>query len=107
MREIAYSPHLNDTWLGSRRAIFSRDEPPTPLGPNTAQSCLLLLSDFSDWSPVVLDDGRSIKFYTVIPIYTEERDLAVDQGLPALLERLLDREISAVVDVTRENVAGG
>ena len=44
LRKVAYYPHLNDTWLGGSMTIISSDEPPVPLGPNTKQTCLLLLA---------------------------------------------------------------
>jgi hypothetical protein len=87
--------------------IISSDDPPVPLGPNTKQTCLLLLADFSDWSPIVLDDGKEIRFYTIVPIYTEERDFEIKNGLAPLLERLQARGFTTIVDVNRDNVAKG
>lgn len=105
LRKVAYFPHLNGTWLGGQTTIISSDDPPVPLGPNTRQSCLLLLADFNDWSPMVLDGGKCVHFYTVVPLYTEERDFEKQHGIPALLHRLQQRGYNAVVDVDRENAA--
>jgi hypothetical protein len=107
LRQVAYYPHLHDTWLGGPMTIISSDDPPVPLGPNTKQTCLLLLADFSDWSPIVLDDGKEIRFYTIVPIYTEERDFEIKNGLAPLLERLQARGFTTIVDVNRDNVAKG
>lgn len=105
LRNIAYYPHQAETWLGGAHTIISSDEPPVPLGPNTQQTCLLLLADFADWSPVELADGRRVRFYTVFPIYTQERDFEIRHGVTALLERMEQAGIPAVVDVNRANVA--
>lgn len=105
LRKVAYYPHLNGTWLGGRWTIISSDDPPVPLGPNTKQTCLLLLADFADWSPMLLDDGKRVHFCTVIPIYTEERDFEKKDGIVPLLQRLQERGYTTVVSVNRANVA--
>jgi hypothetical protein len=45
-------------------------------------------------------------FYTVIPLYTEERDLEKAQGAPALLRQLDKHNMDMVVNIRRANVAG-
>jgi hypothetical protein len=105
LRKVAYYPHLNDTWLGGPMTIISSDDPPVPLGPNTKQTCLLLLAGVTDWNPLTLKDRRSVFFYTVIPIYTEERDFEMKHGIMPLVERLKERGYSAVVDIHRPSVA--
>jgi hypothetical protein len=105
LRQVAYYPHLNETWLGGKTTIISSDEPPVPLGPNTKQTCLLLIADFADWSPIKIGK-KEIHFYTVTPIYTDERDFEKKHGVAALLERLKEAGNTAVVDVKRTSVAG-
>jgi hypothetical protein len=105
LRKVAYYPHLHGTWLGGPTTIISSDDPPVPLGANTQQTCLLLIADFADWSPMGLDDGRSVCFYTVVPLYTEERDFEKQHGIVPLLQRLRDRNCTTVVNVNRANVA--
>lgn len=104
LRRIAYFPHHNQTWLGGRYTIISNEEPPRPLGPNTAQTCWLLVADFADCSPIDLGGKKQVHFYTLNSIYTEERDLERSKNLWALLERFSDNEILSFVDPTRENV---
>ncbi len=104
LRQIAYYPHMSNSWLGGSWTIISSDEPPVPLGPSTKQTCLLLLADFDEWSPIRLEDGKVIHFYTVYPIFTEERDFEKKHGLVPLLERLKTEGHSTVVDVNRASV---
>jgi len=106
LRQIAYYPHLEDTWLGGETAIFTAADPPAPLGPNTKQTCLLLVADFPQRIPFELSDGRKIRLYTVYPIYTDERDFEKEHGVVALLRRLQERGCTAVADLTRPSVAG-
>jgi hypothetical protein len=105
LRQLAYFPHLHDTWLGGKTTIISSDEPPVPLGANTKQTCLLLLADFVKCSPMLLDDGKTVWMYLVYPIYTEERDFEKTHGMAELLQRLQDRGYGAITNVDRANVA--
>jgi uncharacterized protein len=105
LRQLAYFPHLQDTWLGGKMTIISSAEPPVPLGANTKQTCLLLVADFLSCSPMLLENGKTVWMYLVYPIYTEERDLEKEQGMVALLQRLQERGYGAITDVNRENVA--
>jgi hypothetical protein len=105
LRKVAYYPHLHDTWLGGPMTIISSDDPPVPLGPNTKQTCLLLLANFANWSPIVVEGGKNVRFYTVIPIYTEERDFEITHGIVQLAQRLEQHGYTAVVSVNRANVA--
>jgi hypothetical protein len=107
LRKVAYFPHLSKTWLGGPMTIMSSDEPPVPLGPNTKQTCLFLIADFSDWSPVILAEDKKIHFYTVVPLYTEERDFEKNHGFVPLLKRLKQGGFNAIVDVERASVAKG
>ena len=105
LRKAAYYPHLNDTWLGGSMTIISSDDPPVPLGPNTKQTCLLLLANLGDWGPLSVEGGKKVQIYTVVPIYTEERDFEIKNGILPLLQRLQESGFTSVVDVNRLNVA--
>lgn len=104
LRKIAYYPYLNDTWLGGPATIISSAEPPEPLGPNTRQTCLLLVADFSDIKPLAISSDKTVRFFTVIPIYTEERDFEKKHGIATLLHSLKQGGVTAVVDPGRASV---
>lgn len=106
LKRIARYPHDNDTWLAGPFTIIANGEPPEPLAPDTKMSCLMLLanpSEFGRWTRP--SDGVEVVFYDVFGLYTEERDLELREGLPALLNRFQDRFISKVLDPQRPNVA--
>jgi hypothetical protein len=105
LRRIARYPHEERAWLGGPFAIIANEEPPQPLAPNTQLSCLLALAETEGFSPLALPDGRRVVFYTLFPLYTEERDLERAKGIKELLLRFQSRRISQVVDVNRPNVA--
>lgn len=68
-------------------------------------TCLLLNVDMADWSPLELSDGRKIRFYTVMPIYTEERDFEVKHGIVQFLQKLEEIGIPPIVLPRRPNMA--
>lgn len=104
LRNVAYLPHQEGTWLGGPHTIISSDDPPVPLGPNTDMTCLLLNADMMDWSPMELSDGRKIRFYTVMPIYTEERDFETKNGIVQLLQKFEEIGIPPILLPGRPNV---
>jgi hypothetical protein len=104
LRKLAYFPHENETWLGGPMTIVSSADPPVSLGPNTKQTCLLLVANFANWSPIEVEGGKKVRIYTVIPIYTEERDYEIKHGILPLVRRLEERGYGSVVDVNRANV---
>jgi uncharacterized protein len=105
LRRIARHPHDNRTWLGGLAAVVANGEPPQPLAPNTQMTCLLVLAEESEINLAPLPGGRRVLFYTLYPLYTEERDLEREKGTEALLGLLQSHQIGKIVDVHRPNVA--
>jgi hypothetical protein len=96
-------------WDVQRRSfpatIVSGDDPPVPLGPNTSQTCLLLVPNWSTLEPPLRrSDGKQVHFYTVTPLYTEERNFEVKHGIEEFLKRFADTKTLMTVDVNRPNV---
>jgi hypothetical protein len=105
LRRIAFYPHQNRTWLGGPAAVIANGEPPEPLAPNTKLTCLLAMTEESAFGALTLPGGRNVVFYTLFPLYTEERDLEKEKGTPHLIRLYQKHGISQVVDVQRPNVA--
>ena len=81
-------------------------EPPLPYAPNT-QLCgvivapsLLVPKEFY----VLETSGRTIEFFSAIPLYKEELMLAKERGMKDLLTTLVDHNVSDLVDLKRRNV---
>jgi hypothetical protein len=79
----------------------ANDDPPKPLAPNLPFTCLLFLAEQS----FVARDGRKIRLYGMMPLYTEERNLEIRKGIDALLTAFEKQGIALVVDPKRRNVA--
>jgi hypothetical protein len=101
LRSMAQYPTQHDTWLGGPVTLVANDDPPQPLAPNTRFTTLLLMAE----REFTTHSGQTIWLYRMTPLYTEERDLEIREGISALLNAF-DREgISFIVDLNRKNVA--
>ena len=65
------------------------------------------LSAPEDFLRLETKDGTLINFYSLIPIYPEEMELKLEEGVDTLLELLDDNNITEVIDIHRKNVALG
>lgn len=101
LRSMAQYPQQHNTWLGGPVTLVANEDPPKPLAPNTKFTTLLLLADQS----LTSDSGEKIWLYRMTPLYTEERQLEIDQGIPALLNAFDAYDVPMVVDMSRRNVA--
>lgn len=105
LRRIAHYPHLQGTWMGGHSGTFSNEEPPEPFAKNTQLSCMLALSNPGESGQLIKPNGDIIQFYSLYPIYKEERELVMEYGEGKLLEKFQKYEVSAIIDVNRMNVA--
>jgi hypothetical protein len=103
MRKIAHYPHDQDTWLRGQYSIIANDEPPQPLGPGTSLTSWLVVESPESYGKMKRKDGKTVVFYEMIPLYTEERDLERNEGLGALMERFGKYNISPWVHPGRVN----
>lgn len=102
LRMVAHIPHKFDGWLGEG-VILPNGEPPMPFASNTALSCILI-SKSNDVGRFVNPDDKIIYFYTLLPIYEEERDIALQDGHEYLMEKFDEGGISDVLDISRGNI---
>jgi hypothetical protein len=68
-----------------------------------------MLLAYSGFSPdafdrLELDDGRTVHFYAVWPLYRSEMNFKIRKGADALLERFARHGVGEVVDPQRKNV---
>ena len=63
------------------------------------------MGEQSEFGTLRLADGKSVTFYTLFPLYTEERDLEKAEGVVHLMEVFEKGKIKPVVNLTRPNVA--
>ncbi len=75
-----------------------------PIRPKYKADVPIVTGKLRDWGPIPVEGGKKVQFYTVVPIYTEERDFEIKHGIAPLLQRLQERAFTSVVNVDRPNV---
>lgn len=102
LRMVAHIPHRYDGWL-EEGVILPNGEPPISFASNTVLSCILI-NKSKEMRSFIDSENRIINFYTLIPIYTEERMTALQKGYEYLIEKFNEFGISDVLDIKRENI---
>ena len=105
MKSIARLPHEYETWIGPGHTIPNGD-PPAPYADNTPFSCALILYPVSvseEFHKLKLEDGRTIRFYCILPLYPEETDLKLARGTDELLQRFDKHDVRDIIGLQRPN----
>ncbi|MDO7487573.1 suppressor of fused domain protein [Peribacillus frigoritolerans] len=103
LRKVAHIPHIYDGWL-EEGVILPNGEPPQPFASNTKLSCIMVCRPKESEMDNVYTKQGNIHIYTLVPIYEEERNLALEKGHEYLLKRMSEKGISDVLDIHRVNV---
>lgn len=104
LKYLARFPHEHQTWLGYGHTIPNGD-PAEPLAENTALNSMLLLPTVifrKDFQTLVLKD-KTINFYTLVPLYTEEVNLKMKKGVEALFRGFDKFGVNDIVNMNRPN----
>lgn len=107
IKSMARLPHKYATWLGFGHTM-PNGNPAEPFALNTRLCGAILVPPLTtpdEFDTLVIDEEKTIQFYSVVPIYQAEMDLKLRKGSQALLERLDAKEITDIVDIDRPDVA--
>lgn len=103
LRQIARLPIVDDTWLDWGHIVRNAGE---PYAESTGLCSVLLLSPGVFGEPCyscALPDGGLVNFYQLIPLYQEELDFALENGMDRFLEQAPD-ELLEVIWPKRPNI---
>lgn len=103
LRKVAHIPHMYNGWI-EEGVIIPNGEPPQPFAPNTKLSCVMICRPFESEFEVISSEEKKIKVFTLIPIFEEERNIALQKGYDYLLKSMKEIGISDVLDVHRINL---
>lgn len=106
LKYLARFPHEYNTWFGYGHTIPNGD-PAKPFADNTQLNTMVLLPTIifgEDFHTLELN-GKSIGFYKLIPLYSEEVDLKMKKGVEALFEGFDKLGVSDIVQINRPNTA--
>jgi hypothetical protein len=103
---LARMPHVYATWLWDGHTV-ANGNPPEPLTASTDFSGTILAP--ATWVPrgfrtLRVDPDRTVRFFSVIPVYAEELLLARDAGCERLLDEIERAGITDLLDVRRPSV---
>ncbi|WP_371367081.1 hypothetical protein SRRS_11870 [Sporomusa rhizae] len=86
LRQTAHIPHLYDGVLEAE-IILPNGEPPMPFASNTKLSCIMVCKPKeAEMKRFVTPKGKIINFYSLIPIYEEERNIVLSRGDFAIIK---------------------
>lgn len=105
LKILARLPHQYNTWLGMAHTIPT-DDPPQPFAPNTKLCCAMIAGPLlfdDDFSSLVINETKTINFYSIIPLYREEMDFKLTHGAEALFDRLDAAGVTELLDINRLN----
>ncbi len=104
LKYLARFPHEYNTWFGYGHTIPNGD-PAEPFAVNTQLNTMVLLPTVvfgEEFRTLKLKD-KSIDFYTLIPLYTEEVNLKMKKGVEALFDGFDKFGVSDIVELNRPN----
>ena len=103
LRQIARLPLVDDTWLGWGHVVRNGGE---AYAESTRLGSALLLSPGVFGEPsyeCILPGGELVNFYQLIPLYQEELDFVLENGLDRFLEQA-PAELLAVIGSERPSI---
>jgi hypothetical protein len=105
LKVLARLPHEFRTWLGLSHSV-PNGEPPRPYAPNTKFCCAVLVPPLTCPDPfrtLQIDEEQTIQFYAVLPLFQEELDCKLREGMNVLIDRLDNARITELVNLRRKN----
>lgn len=106
IKTLARLPHEYDTWLGPGHSIPNGGEEPQPYADNTRFCCAIIVPAVrfgEKFLRLETPDERVINFYSVWPILPDETEFKLKHGYDELMDRLLLRDVSDLIDVQRRS----
>jgi hypothetical protein len=106
LKILARLPHEYDTWLGWGHSVPNGD-PAEPFAPDTGFTGMILGSPVSidpDFARLKVSEEKTIYFYALYPVYTEEMKIKLNKGAEELFARFDKNDVIDVVDLNRKNL---
>ncbi len=107
LKILARFPHEYETWLFEGHTIPNGD-PPEPFAPNTKFCGWLLFCPVlapEEFFELKLENGKTIHFFTIYPLYEGEMNMKLKKGTEALVEKFEKAGVTDVLDLDRKDVS--
>lgn len=103
LKEIARLPIDNNTWLGYGHTVSNNKEN-TPYSRNTDFCSMILLQALNNKNiEPKLKIVNKINFYQLFPLYKEELEYKINNGVDSLINLFSDEDIKPIVNIQRKN----
>lgn len=106
LKTLARFPHKYNTWLGWGHTLPNGD-PAEPFADNTSLSGVIILPSINvpdDFYRLTVDEGKTIEFFSIVPLYEEEMSLKLSKGSEVLLDKFVKYELNDIIVADRKNV---
>lgn len=106
---VARMPHEHESWVWGGHTVAD-GAPGATLAPGVPFCCLLLDSPRvhrEALGPVKIARGKTVHFFSLVPLHRDEMNLKLTQGPEALAARLEAAGVTEVFDPGRPSVARG
>ncbi|MBO6880465.1 suppressor of fused domain protein [Winogradskyella sp.] len=106
LKYLARFPHKYNTWLSYGHTIPNGD-PAEPFAENTKLNTMVLLPSvvFGEEFQTLSLKNKTINFYTLVPLYTEEVNLKMKKGVEALFDGFDKHQVNDILNIQRPNTA--
>ncbi len=105
MKILGRLPLDMDTWLGYGHTIHGNADM-SPFAENTELNSFVLLNACNllyEKMELDMSSGKKIRFYQMFPLYQEELDYKLENGLDALLDLFAEEDLLPVLNIKRTN----
>lgn len=104
LKYLALFPHKFNTWLSYWHTI-PNGEPAEPFSENTKLNTILILNSiiFNEGFNQLKLKNKTINFFSLIPLYTEEVNLKLKKGSDALFNGFNKYWVNEILNINREN----
>ena len=107
LKRAARLPMSMDTWLGVGHTVqFSEPDEEIESG-GFAGMLIMPGTGPEGFAEIAMSDGRVVNVLMIVPLYRDELDFAVEEGVEALLEKMDAAQLWPVVEVGRKSVLEG
>lgn len=106
LKVFARFPHEYATWLWWGHTI-PNGNPPEPLHSSVGFIGAILAPPIGisqEFMSLECSPDKTIHFFSVIPLYQDEMDLKLQEGMDPLFDRFDQHKLTDIIDVNRKNV---
>lgn len=106
LKMLARFPHMYDAWLWYGHTI-PNGNPPYRFAPNTHFSGMLIgpvLLAPEEFETLKIDEEKTIHFFSLVPLYTDEMNFKLKKGSEPFFEKLSEAGINELVNIWRPNL---